>query len=187
MLKRAIQYKSQINNLFIEASDNPKNRFFTQSYWEYIPKITESNWTNQQMVSVDKSDNVIGWLEAEISVKQHYINNLSVIRFRDDERYNYTFSKDFHEFFAKLFMHYEYRKINYNSVVDSPNEKWYDEFTMKYGGRIVGVKKEHFAMENGKLCDLKIYELFRNEFLNTMIYKYPKVYSRHFSKFNLKG
>ena len=178
MLKRAILYRNQLCSLFVNASDSPENKYFTPAYWDFEPKIESSNWSKQQFVSVDKSDNVIAWLEADIAIKQHYINNISIIRFNKNSYYDYLFSKDMYGFFSKLFFQYEYRKINYNVVIGSPQEKWYDKFTNIYGGRIVGIKKNHFLLENGKLLDLKIYEMEKDPYIMAVNKRYPSLINK---------
>jgi hypothetical protein len=130
-------------------------------------------------VSIDNSYHVIGWFEASIAVKERFIKNIGMIRFNKDIKYDHMFSKDMYVFFAKLFLTYEYRKINYNVAVGSPQEGWYDKFTEIYGGRIVGVKKKHFALENGELVDLKLYEMERDGYINNFNARYPKKFIKY--------
>lgn len=182
MLKRAILYKNQLPQLFTKIADDPYYRFFTTSYSEFDRKIEDSNWSKQQFVSVDRNDNVIGYFEADVLPKQHFVRNLNMIRFGKENRYDFIFAKDLLDFFVKMFFYYEYKKINFTVAVSSPNEKWYDKFVERYGGRIVGVKKENFALENGLLLDEKIYEIFRKDFDFNFGLLHPKNYTKMVQK-----
>jgi hypothetical protein len=186
MLKRAILYQNQLPLLYTMAADDPHYRFLTTSFSVFVKKIEEDNWAKQQFVSVDRSDNVIGYFEADVLQKSHFIKNITMVRFKRESRYNLTFAKDIQEFFVKMFFYYEYKKMNFTVAVTSPNELWYDKFINKYGGRIVGIKKENFTLENGLLLDEKIYEIFKDDFKKEFKKLHPKIYDRHVKELTLK-
>jgi len=186
MLKRTILYKNQLPLLFTILADDPYYRFLTPSFSTFVRKIEDDNWSKQQFVSVDRYDNVIGYFEADILPKAHFVGNLTIVRFNRENTYNFIFAKDLLDFFVKLFFYYEYKKINFTVAVTSPNEFWYDRFIHKYGGNIVGIKRENFALENGLLLDEKIYEIFKGEFKQEFKKLYPKTYDRHVRELTLK-
>ena len=60
----------------------------------------------------------------------------------------------------KLIEREDIRKLNFSVAIGHPIEKSYDKMVEKYGGRITGIKKEDVKLFDGKLYDLKGYEIF---------------------------
>ena len=178
MLKRAIIYKAQLDGLIAVAADDKENRYFSNTYWQLASEIDASSWNKHQFVSVDKNENVVGLLIADLNRGGHSVSNFGIMRFLKDNQYALLFSKDLRDFMLKLLLFYNYRKIEYTVAMGSPQERWYDSYTEKYGGRVVGIYKEHFATESGSVIDLKMYELFRRDFIQ----KYQKFHPEHYKK-----
>lgn len=167
MLKRAILFREQINREMSRVCDDPRCRFYTFRYWDMNVTIDNDNWSRHQFASVDKNDNVMGYISSNVDQKAHFISQISMIRFMDNK---YTaFALDIKNFFLLMFNDYKYRKACFTLLVGSPHEKMYDRFMEKYGGRVVGIFKEHTALPNGQICDEKSYEIFRQPFLSHIL------------------
>jgi hypothetical protein len=117
------------------------------------------------MVSIDKNDNVLGLFRAEINRVTDKISSLVIVSFCD--KCNITFSKDLYQFLQDLFEKYNFRKIEFSVVIGNPIEKMYDKYIKKYGGRIVGIKKQSSKLQDGKYYDVKLYEIFRDKYLKS--------------------
>jgi hypothetical protein len=163
LLKLAKLYESQLQPLFLKTAFDHKFKFYNASnYYEYKFELSDDSWSKLEFVSVDKNDNVIGFLSAKIDRTNEAISSLKVINFYD---LNYTFSKDFHHFLTELFIKYNFRKISFSVVVGNPAEKMYDKYIDKYGGNIVGICKDDIRLFDGKYYDFKLYEIFKHEFM----------------------
>lgn len=184
MLQRAILYRTQINLIMPKIADLPIYRFWSnEGYFGHERTIETSNWAKQQFVSVDNYDNLIGLLEANVKRTGHFVENLSLLRFDFSEKYNYLFSKDVCCFFLHLFIRYSYRKIEYSVAVGSPTEKWYDKYTEKYGGSIIGTLRQNHVCENGQILDTKLYEMFRDNFIYNFKKFHPYAYHEFLEAF----
>ena len=62
-------------------------------------------------------------------------------------------------------MKYIVTKIVFTVVVGNPVEPKYDRLISRYGGRIVGIHKDHVMLPDGRLYDEKVYEIFRTDYL----------------------
>ena len=118
-----------------------------------------------QMVSVDKDDNVVGYLCAYLDRQANKVSGISAINFCD---LNMTFSKDFYIFLSDLFTKYKFNKIEWRVVVGNPAEKMYDKIIRKYGGNIIGVQHQSTMLQDRALCDEKFYELFREDYIRNV-------------------
>ena len=58
-------------------------------------------------------------------------------------------------------------KLNFSVVVGNPIEKSYDKLIKRYGGRIVGTREKETTLVDGNLYDVKMYELFREDYLKS--------------------
>jgi len=186
MLKRAYPYSIQVNSHIVNSYDDPENIFFQEQYSDLIT-IEASTWKSHQFVSVDKSENVIGYFSAGIFQKGHLINNIETIRFLKDPKYNITFSKDFAEFFEFLFLYLKYRKIEFGVASISPNREWYRKYVKKYEGRIIGVLSDHFLLIDNSFSDYEMYELSRENFCNNYKKFHSKRYDCCVKKYSLKN
>lgn len=163
MLKRAILYKDELNKKYIEALDNERNKYFYGMYNNFSITVDESDWNSLQFVSVDKNNNIVGYIRGDIDRCVNYISSLAFINFTGQA--NVTFSKDCLKFFDLVFNTYKFNKIDWCVFVGNPAEKVYDKLIDKYGGRVVGTYKNDVYTYDKQLCDRKLYELMREDYL----------------------
>jgi hypothetical protein len=163
ILKLAYQYKDKLQVAYSNIIFQDKYKFYNfNNYWNYQLKLSESSWDDIEMTSVDQNDNVRGYLRAGISRTSDKISCLGIMNFYDT---NVTFSRDLYQFLKDLFEKYNFRKFEFNVVVGNPIEKMYDKYIKKYGGSIVGIKRESTKLQDDKLYDIKLYEIFKENYM----------------------
>ena len=162
ILKLAYTYKDKLQKQFQNIVFQEKYKFYYDNYWNYTIKLSEDSWNDIELVSVDKDDNVIGFLRATIARTSDKISSLWIINFYQP---NLVFSKDLYKFLVDLFEKYNFRKIEFNVVIGNPIEKMYDKYINKYNGRIIGIGKQSTKLQDGKYYDVKFYEIFRDDYL----------------------
>ncbi|MDU5208011.1 MAG: hypothetical protein E6182_18810 [Clostridioides difficile] len=165
MLKLAKLYEEDLNLKFINCINNPHFKYLMGSWSEYKIELGTNNWDYFQYVSVDRNDNIIGYLEGRVDRTANYVWGLEFVNFTQNT--NLTFSKDCKAFFDLIFETYKFNKVNWCVFVGNPAEEIYDKFIERYKGRIVGVYKDDFYTYDRELCDKKAYELMRRDYLNS--------------------
>jgi hypothetical protein len=164
MLKLAYPYKEKLDCIWQSIIFEDKYKYYNDSnYWKYTITLAEDSYYNMQMVSVDKDDNIIGYLSSSIDRQCNKISAMGAINFYD---MNPTFSKDFYTYLTELFTKFNFNKIEWRVVIGNPAEKMYDRIIKKYNGNIVGVQHQSTVLYDGTICDEKFYELFRKDYLN---------------------
>lgn len=113
------------------------------------------------MVSVDKSNNVIGFLSAEIYRMVNKVSSIGAINFYNT---NVVFSRDFYKFLTELFDVHNFNKIEWEVSMGNPAERMYDKIINKFGGRVVGIRHEAVKLHDGIVCDVKEYEIFKRDY-----------------------
>ena len=161
MLEVAQKYKDILSLKFCDCVMNPRYKYYNgSSYWdEYKP--TDSMWVKHEFVSV-RDGTVIGYFKYGISRETYSANALQIINFESCP--SITFSKDLRQFLINVFEKYGFNKLNYVCVPENPIIETYRKMTKKFGGRIVGTKKQEFLLEDGKLYNCELFEITKDEY-----------------------
>ena len=133
-----------------EMEKKMRDTWGKEKYWYYhrcsyfSPQvIKEDTWTDTQFVSLNSAGEVTGYLGYGIDRECRYVTYLAIINFTDDISFGSNVMK---------------------MVKGNPVEQKYDRLIDRYGGRIVGVHKDHVMLPDGKYYDEKIYEISRDDY-----------------------
>lgn len=141
-----------------------KYKFYHAGYSD-IYKVCDSNQDNHQFVSKNKDGEILGLISYSIDRINDYVDGMGAINFSNDK---ITYGIDLMKVMTDIFEKYNFRKIAFGVVVGNPIEQSYDRIIKKFGGRIVGVYRAHCKLMDNKFYDSKHYEIFRNDYLNTV-------------------
>lgn len=165
MLDLAAKHESELQFLFSEIVFDEQYKYFSTDSYRDRYKASESTWNRHEFVSID-SKGVVGYFSYSIDRDTYSAGSLQVINFRKDS--NLVFAKDLRTFLKDIFEKFKFNKLKYSVVIGNPIEKSYDRFTEKYGGRIIGVSKKEAKLFDGELYDMKLYEILREEYLESL-------------------
>ena len=118
MLKPAILYREKLNEKYNNIAFDDKYKYFNiDTYFDFDIKIADTTWQKIQMVSVNRENEVIGFLQAQIDRGSDSVISLWIGNFYE---VNYTFSKDLHQFLDDLLVKFNFRKVSFSVVVGNP-------------------------------------------------------------------
>ena len=161
MLEFAIHHKEEVEKLYRLAVTRPNSLFYSMGvYMNFDPQIKPSTWEELQFVSLHKGK-VIGYLACDVNRGAHAANHLRMIFLSEGNLHSALFGIDCRKFFRKLFFEYNFNKVNWSVIIGNPAEKKYDAICSHLNGCVVGTKKKETRLTDGKLYDLKMYELHR--------------------------
>lgn len=160
MLEPAIKYKTEFEKLQYDIWFNDKYKYWTCDVYYETLAINNNTWNNHQFVSV-VNDKVIGYIAYNVHRGDNSVDCLSIINFTDDK---ISFGMDLGQALRDIFEKYKFRKLNFSVVVGNPIEKSYNKMIKKYGGRIIGIKKEDVKLIDGEYYDKKMYEILAAEY-----------------------
>ena len=160
MLDVAIKYKEQLDKLQYELWFSDKYKYWNNSIYYKEFQINSDTWNKHQFVSV-KDGKVIGYIAYSIARETNSVYSLSVINFSDNK---IIFGKDLRQALNDIFDKYRFNKIDFTVVIGNPIEKTYDKMVKKYGGNIIGIKRDEAKLIDGKFYDLKLYEILADEY-----------------------
>lgn len=163
MLKLAYPYQDALNTVWQSCIFQEKYQYYNVgNWWEYKVNLDSSSWENIQMVSVGVSGEILGYFVANIDRLSNKVSNVGAINFG---KVNFVFSKDFFQFLTELFTKHLFRKVEWMVVVGNPAECLYDKIIAKYGGRVVGIRRDSVITADGVVRDEKEYEMSRRDFM----------------------
>ncbi len=160
MLEPAYLRRDEVKGLYAENIGKPVNKWFRNgSYVVFELKIDPDQWIRYQYVSVDKNNNIVGYLRANNSREHKLVDTIAIINFNGDK--SLEFGKDVKRFFW-LLLQSDTRKIKFSVVIGNPIEATYDKICKKFGGRIVGTFYKDVKLLDGTYADRKCYEIMKD-------------------------
>ena len=163
MLKPAVQYKEKLAICMANIWFNDKYKYYVAEPYCEIPETHTSSWCQNEFVSVDNNDNILGFIDYNINRRTYNASGLCILSFTDKP--TLTFGKDILQSIDDIFQKFNFNKLRFSVVVGNPIEKTYDKLIVKYGGCIAGYSKKDIQLWDGQLYDLKTYEIMREDYL----------------------
>lgn len=162
MLKYAIIFKEELEKLWIKVScDNYYKFFMGSSHRDFTFKLADTDYWQIQRVSVDRYDNLLGYIEVSISRNTGVINGFGVMNFT--KKPNIALSKDLLNFLRELRDVYGASKFEFSAYEGGPPAEMYKKFIKKHGGRIVGTYTASTKLMDGKMYDSTMFEIMRKD------------------------
>ncbi len=161
MLKPAQLYESELQKKNVETWYNTE-----YMYWNYGPcdcriDIKDNNAEVHQFVSVDRYDNVIGYISYSIDWSAMSAGGFGIISF---DRGNITFARDVYTAICDLFEKYHMNRICWCAYTDNPAIRGYRNFIKKHGGVECAYYRQVARLTDGKLHDSVEFEILASEF-----------------------
>lgn len=164
MLKYAIQHRESLARAWLKAVDMQENRYMAGiSYHNFNFEIKEDDYWVLQMVSVTTDGVIKGYFTCSFNRICRKAYDIEVINF--SRKSDLVFSKDLYLFLDGIFTRYGMGKVEFCVVIGNPAEAQYDRIIERYGGLVVGIKHDSLCLSDGTLCDLKMYELSRGNYM----------------------
>ncbi len=161
MLELALLHEEELLEKYRRTFTDPRYKYFhdSQDCYEDI-KFTTNNWSEEQLASLDKEGRVVGFIQVYYRRSTNSISDFKLVSFKDG--LNITLIRDLLNLIDLKFKS-GIRKISFGAVVDNPIAKTYEKLILKYGGRCCSHYKAEVLID-GKYCDVKTWELFKEEY-----------------------
>lgn len=168
MLKPAGLYRDALMQKMVEIAFDDKYKYYYPMSWRDKFEIADSTWNVHQFVSVDKDDNIIGYLAYSIDRDAMVAYSLAIMNFGEP---SVTFGRDLLRLFDDIFTKFKFRKAKWTAVVGNPIIPSYDRLCDKLGGRVVGFYEKNDRLMDGTYADRKLYELMAENYVAIKVNK----------------
>lgn len=160
MLELALSYGPALQQEYFRAIQQPRCFYLhSRAKRDYSLSLENHNGERLQYVSV-KDGRVLGFMECSLNRGVGVAHSFWVINFHRDSE----FSADMFRFIDMIFNRFGLKKLVWNVIVGNPAQLIYDKLAKLYDIREVGVFKQDVLLDDGKLYDIKYYEMFAESF-----------------------
>lgn len=161
MLRPAQLYKEKLQEEIIKTWYQPENIFWNGGTGDSQIVIHDNNYDCHQFVSVDKDDNVIGYIAYAVDWAVMSCDQFAIISFK---RGSVEFARDIYIAVCNIFEVYHMNRISWYAYADNPAVRGYRNFIRDHGGRECGYYREAAKLLDGKLHDSVCFEILAKEF-----------------------
>jgi RimJ/RimL family protein N-acetyltransferase len=161
MLKPAQLYKEQLELKNTKTWYDTDYMYWNGSTGNHNINLPDNNYEWHCFVSVDKDENVIGFISYSINWTSVSADRFGIISF---DKGNMTFVKDIYEAVCNIFEKYNINRIQWSCFADNPAIRGYRNFIKKHGGRECGYHHQIARLQDGKLHDDVEFEIMASEF-----------------------
>lgn len=162
MLRPAQLYEEQLKKLYTETWYDMSKIYYHGWCSSSDIIIQNNNSETHQFVSVDKKDNVIGYLSYSIDWASKCVYNIAIISLADKP--NIVFAKDIKQAIDDIFFKYNLNRIYWLAYADNPAVRGYRNFIKKHGGKECGYQRQAVILLDGKLHDSVEFEILKSEY-----------------------
>lgn len=162
MLKPAQLYKERLEEENIKSWYQPENIYWNSTSGSELLNLPDNNYDCHCFVSVDKNDNILGYIDYCVDWAAMSANKFGIISY---QKGNLEFVKDIYKAVRDLFLVYRMNRIQWCCYADNPAIRGYRNFIKKHGGRECGYYRQVAKLMDGKLHDSVQFEILASEFI----------------------
>lgn len=161
MLKPAQLYENELQEENIKSWYDQRNMYESGCPGFWCIEFSNNNHDCHQFVSVDKNDNIIGFISYDLDWVTMSAKNFGIISYKKN---SLEFAKDLYKVICDLFEVYNMNRITWKCFADNPAIRGYRNFIKKHGGVECGYQRECVKLQDGLLHDSVDFEILAKEF-----------------------
>lgn len=162
MIDIALNYEEELQRKFRETWFKDKYKYYHNGVYHEEFKLSNNTWDNHQFVVLNKQGEVTGFISYEVNRSVNCVNSLGIVNFTDDVA---SFAVALLQVIDDIFVKFNFDKLVFHVVVGNPAEKHYDRLVKRIGGRVVGTFTNDTKLTDGKLYDIKFYEVLKSDYI----------------------
>ena len=159
MLKPALLYKEELLKKHYEHWYKPETSYYS-GLCNWSIKIEDNNEYVRQFVSVDKNNNVIGYIAYNVDWNVRSASQFGIISY---DKGNIEFVRDLYKTIYDLFFVNNFNRVEWWCFTDNPAVRGYKKFIKRFGGNIVGTVHKSCMFSDGSLHDSYIFEILKED------------------------
>lgn len=161
MIKTAQLYIDELKIKQLECWYDEKNIYYSGWVGDLLSNFDENNEGWHQFVSIDKNDNIIGYISYGVDWVTMTADRFGIISF---DKGNIEFARDLYKVIYDLFKKYNMNRVSFSCIADNPAIRGYRNFIKRYGGKECAYYRQCTKLQDGKLHDTVSFEILKNEF-----------------------
>jgi hypothetical protein len=168
-LEPAAAFARPLNQLIMKAACDPANEWFfcdgAHSGSEVLEQGMNNTWLHENFVAVSDTREIFAYFEGQWQHPVDIINGFRIIHF--GERYSRIAVKAFFTYLDYLFVNRGCQVFNWTVALQNEHAlEQYERFVEYYCGHKVGLRHHAQKSYTGKISDINLYEITREEYLD---------------------
>ena len=164
MLEYAKKHESKLRELFLDTAFDFFYKYEIYMAYREPFELPKDTYNSHHFVSI-YNNLILGMIEYQISRSENSVHGLHIVHFGGkDASYPYIFGKDVMTAIKDIFEKYRFNKLSFSVIQGNPIEQSYDRLIKQYNGRIVGIREQEVRLIDGRLYDVKEYELLAKNY-----------------------
>ena len=160
MIRTAQLYKDKLAEEHLKTWYNPEYIFYDYG-WNDVINLPDNNFEKRCFVSVDKNDNILGYISYRVDENIRQATDLAAICYK---RPSIKFVNDLQQVIDDIFNVYNLNRLTWSCCADNPALRGYSKFIKRYGGKEAGYYRETVRTRDGKLRDTVVFEILKKEY-----------------------
>lgn len=160
MIYPAQLYKERLKKEYLKSWYSNENMFYNSGPYGTNIDLPENNYTNHHFVSVDKDNNLIGYISYDVDWGAMAAYNFGIISFRKG---TIEFVRDVYQVIVDIFEKYHFNSMRWLCYADNPAIRGYRNFIKKHGGRECAYYRQDTKLLDGKLHDTVGFQILAEE------------------------
>lgn len=161
MIKTAQLYENELKQKFLETWYDERYKYYSTDAGNYNEEMTDNSHNHHSFVSIDKENNIIGFIGYEVNWEIKSALQLSIISF---DFGNMTFISDVCNVIDDIFNKYNLNRLHFFCIYDNPALESYRTFIKRHGGRECGYERECCMTSDGVIRDIVYFEILKKEY-----------------------
>lgn len=156
------KYEPILRDKFASIWYKEKYQYYFNGGYRRIFKIKEDENYFRQFVSIDKNNEVLGYICYGADFEVGLVYGFGAINFSDNK---IVFGKDLAKVIDDIFCKFGFETMEWSVNIGNPVKRHYDNFCKKCNGTWM-LKHRRSKKLNGDFCDEQIYEVTKEGYLN---------------------
>lgn len=161
MLKPAQLYEDKLKAENVKSWYKQENIYWNGGCGAYEINLPDNNYDSHHFVSVDKDDNIIGYITYAVDWMAMSADRFGIISYRKG---NVEFARDLYQVITNCFEIFHLNRVSWCCYADNPAIRGYRNFIKRHGGRECGYYRQITKLQDGKLHDSVDFEIMTEEF-----------------------
>lgn len=161
--RRGAEVTKALRELVIETIDDPRYRYWQGADWLDLPKENESPGWSEETVEAECAGRSVGFVSWSISRAHSKIDNVAIL-LRPAFLGSGAGARVLARWLDYALVERRFRKVEFSCYVENRAALRIYERAQAVGVRKVGVRREAGVLRDGRVHDLVLFEIFRDEF-----------------------
>lgn len=164
MIANAMDYQDELRKAFYAVWYDPKYQYYFCSYLRHPFSLEsgEKSYPRRDFVSLDESGKLLGYINYGIDAAVKLAYGFGAVNFSENRM---TFGRDLCTVIDDIFIKFGMETFEFAVIIGNPAEQHYDRIVRKIGGRVLCIRHARAQDLAGNVCDDKLYEITRAEYL----------------------